>query len=91
MPNPLTRSVTRADDGTWGFQCPGVAGSTCGNPGAPFSSTGWPEKKHATARGRQHFDEHLGHGVTQSLEEFRAAHGLGVDRDGSVVSLEDLR
>ena len=52
----LDASVTKAEDGTWGFQCPGVQGDPCGDP--PFSSTGWPTKKAATARGGQHFAEH---------------------------------
>lgn len=90
MADILSRSVGRSPDGeTWDFQCPSVAGSPCGGEGGPFSSTGWPTRKVAEARGRQHFDEHKGLGVSQSLEEFRADQGLVVADDGS-VSVEDL-
>lgn len=89
-PTLLEQAVTQADDGTWGFQCPNVAGNQCGEPGGPgFASTGWPERDHALARGRQHFDEHKGLGVTQELEEFRNAHGLTVV-DGTCMKVEDL-
>lgn len=90
--NPvLEESVTQADDGTWTFECPNIAGQLCGEPGgAGFRSTGWPDRSHALDRGRQHFDEHLGRGVSQSLEEFRAERGLTVASDGTVVKLEDL-
>lgn len=86
----LTQSVTQADDDTWTFQCPGVTGSLCGGDGVPFSSTGWPTKKTATERGREHFAEHKGEGAMSTLEDFRAKHGLGVDSNGSAVSLDQL-
>lgn len=80
----LEQSVTQSDDG-WDFVCPGVEGSPCG----PFTSTGWPTKATALARGREHFDDHRG--VAQSsLEDFRAKHGLGVDKNGKAITLEDL-
>jgi hypothetical protein len=87
----LDESVTSTDDGTtWDFQCPGVAGSRCGTvDGPPFTSTGWPSKKTALARGQEHFDEHKGNGPARTLEEFRKAHGLTVDPDGA-VKVEDL-
>lgn len=85
----LSKSVTAGDGDTWDFQCPGIQGSPCGDAGIPFASTGWPTKKAATARGQQHFDEHKGLGVSQSLEEFRKDQGLVVNDDGS-VSVEDI-
>lgn len=84
----LDLAVTQAEDGSWGFQCPGVAGSRCGDA-APFSSTGWPDQSHAVARGRQHFDEHKGLGVMPELDQFRTEHGLTVV-DGAAVKVEDL-
>jgi hypothetical protein len=85
----LDASVTKADDGTWTFQCPGPADSPCGADGVPFSSSGWPTKKAATARGAEHFAEHKGEGVMSELHEFREAQGLVVNNDGS-VSVKDL-
>lgn len=85
----LEQSVSQGDDG-WDFVCPGVEGSLCGEEGgAPFTSTGWPTKASALARGREHFDDHLGTPMS-SLEDFRAKHGLGVTDDGKAVRLEDL-
>jgi hypothetical protein len=55
----------------------------------PFSSSGWPTKKSATARGAEHFAEHKGEGVMSELHEFREAQGLVVNGDGS-VSVKDL-
>jgi hypothetical protein len=85
-------SVHEAEDGTFGFFCPGVKGSGCGDAvtRVPFSSTGWPTAEIAAARGQEHFDEHLGKSVTSSLEEFRAKHGLVVDDATGAVSLADL-
>lgn len=87
----LDDSVNPGEGDTWDFQCPGITGSKCGDPaaGAFFASTGWPTKKVALARGRQHFDEHKGLGVAQSLEDFRRDHNLVVNDDGT-VSLEDI-
>jgi hypothetical protein len=85
--------TTKADDGTWTFQCPGVEDSRCGDPGTgqPFFSSGWPDKKTAAARGAQHFDEHKGLAVTPSLDEFRAEHGLVAHDNGvHAVRAEDL-
>jgi hypothetical protein len=84
----LDKAVTKQEDGTWDFQCPGVRGSRCGDA-EPFKSTGWPTKATATERGREHFADHRGHPMS-TLEEFRAKHKLGVDADGKAVSLEDL-
>ena len=86
----LDDAVTKQADDTWTFQCPGVADSPCGQTGgAPFSSSGWPTKKSATARGTQHFAEHKGEGVMQELHDFRVDQGLTVNDDGS-VSVKDL-
>lgn len=81
----LARSVTHAEDDTWAFQCPGIQGSPCGDPGTgrPFHSSGWPTKKIAQARGAQHFAEHKGEGTAASLDEFRAEHGLVIHSDGT--------
>lgn len=85
----LDRSVTKADDDTWTFQCPGVVGSLCGpSDGPTFSSSGWPTKKLAMARGAQHFEDHKGTPMPE-LAEFRKEHGLVVDDDG-MVKVEDL-
>lgn len=90
--NPILKAaVTQAEDGTWTFQCPNIAGSPCGIPDGPgFTSSGWPDKQHALDRGRQHFDEHKGLGGAQELAEFRAERGLTVAPDGSCVKVEDL-
>jgi hypothetical protein len=83
--------TTKADDGTWTFQCPGVEGSPCGEIGGqPFFSSGWPSKKIADARGQQHFDAHRGH-PTPDLDDFRAEHGLIAASNGiHAVRIEDL-
>lgn len=85
-------SVHQLEDGTFGFYCPGVQGSVCGDiaTAVPFSSVGWPTAEIAAARGREHFDEHLGRSVTSSLEDFRAKHGLVVDEATGAVTLADL-
>ncbi len=88
----LSAAVSKNDDDTWDFQCPGVQGSKCGDEaaGVGFVSTGWPTKATALDRGREHFDDHLGRAPMTSLEEFRAKHKLGVTNDGVTVSLSDL-
>ena len=84
----LDRAVTEGEGG-WDFHCP-VNDGTCGEPGdASFSSTGWPTRKTATARGQQHFDDHRGIAPMASLEDFRTEHNLQVDASG-VVSAKDL-
>lgn len=85
----LEQAVTQGDAG-WDFTCPGVQGSSCGGEGVSFTSTGWPTKATATARGREHFDDHLGTAPMSTLEDFRAKHGLGVDSDGNAITLGDL-
>lgn len=93
MSKVLDDAVTRAKDDTWIFQCPGIDGSPCGDPGTgrPFHSSGWPTKTVAQARGTQHFAEHKGFGVMASLDEFRAEHGLVAHEDGvHAVKVEDL-
>lgn len=81
-------------DGAWDFQCP-VNDGTCVLPGAvPFTSSGWPTKTIAKARGLEHFAEHKGEGTASSLDEFRAKHGLavGTDKDGqpALITAKDL-
>jgi hypothetical protein len=87
----LDQSVSSPDEGaTWDFVCPVYIG--CGDPtpgGIGFTSKGWPTKKVALARGRQHFDEHKGLGVSPPLHRFRIDQGLTVDTAG-VVKVEDL-
>lgn len=82
-----TDHVTRNDDQGWDFTCPVFTNATCG-----FQSVGWPTKEIAVDRAREHFGEHKGEGVTSSLDEFRAKHGLtdkGTLPDGA-VRVEDL-
>lgn len=88
----LEQSVSKGELG-WDFVCPGVEGSLCGDPaaGLTFASTGWPTKTTALARGREHFNDHLGIAPMSTLEDFRAKHGLGVDTDGNAITLEDLK
>lgn len=91
MSKILDESVTANGD-AWDFRCPGVDGSPCGVPGGdPFTSTGWPTKKAATERGAQHLYEHKELVPAQTLEEFRAERGIGVDDSGTTfVKLGDL-
>jgi hypothetical protein len=89
----LDQAVASPDGGgTYDFTCPGIRNSICGDlaTGAPFTSTGWPTKKAATARGQQHFDEHKGIAPTQPMDEFMAAQGLVTSADGRAVTLEDI-
>ncbi len=93
----LEQSVSKNDDGTWSFACPGFSDSWCGDfrgehadDKLPFHSDGWPTKEIAKARGRQHFTEHaFPDKVTPTLEEFRKEHNLVVADDGS-VSVSEL-
>jgi len=86
----LDKSVSQEKDGTWTFQCPGVKGDGCGEPGgAGFRSTAWPTKKSARARGAQHFAEHKGEGQMQDMAEFLVDQGLVLNDDGT-VSVEEL-
>jgi len=59
-------SDVQQSDGLWDYAC----------PQCPFTSTGWPSKKVAAARGGQHADEHLGGIAMSSLDEFRTEQGL---------------
>lgn len=89
----LKKSVSAdADADTFGFQCPGFSDSRCGDPmtGQPFASTGWPDKKLATERGREHLTEHKTGEAMPSLDEFRQERGLAVQPDGSVAKASDL-
>jgi hypothetical protein len=92
MSKLLDRAVAKNAGGGWDFTCPGIKGSLCGDrdTGVPFTSTGWPTKATALARGREHFDDHLGKAPMPSLEDFRARHGLTVDDDGNAITLADL-
>jgi hypothetical protein len=78
----LDNAVAETDAG-WDFVCP-VTDGTCGANGTPFTSTGWPSKKTALARGQEHLDDHAGTPMS-SLEAFRAKHGLAVTDDGKAV------
>lgn len=90
MSKILDQAVTAEGEG-WDFACPGFADSACGADGVPFTSAGWPTKATALARGREHFDDHLGVAPMSTLEDFRAEHGLGVDEDGTAHTLEEIR
>ena len=83
----LNDAVSQEDDGTWVFRCPGFLGDDCG----PFSTSGWPTRKSATARGAQHLLAHKEREPMQELHEFRLEHGLVPVRqaDGS-VKVEEL-
>lgn len=54
----------------WDFACSGQV------PFCAFTSTGWPTRKVAEARGAEHFAEHNGDGLMSDLGKFREAHGL---------------
>jgi hypothetical protein len=96
-------AISQSKEGGWDIQCP-VTDGTCGAGGVGFRSTGWPSKKVAVARAEQHFAEHrwaekVAAGEVedgeeppraQTLEDFRAAHGLTVDPETGVVSFKDL-
>jgi hypothetical protein len=87
----LDKAVTKDGD-FWDFACPGVIGDFCGEPAADapnFTSTGWPTKAAATARGQQHFDQHKSGAPMQELHDFRVDQGLVVGDDGR-VSVGDL-
>ena len=90
MSKVLEKSVTQGEDG-WDFACPGVQGHTCGatTDSGAFTSTGWPTKKAALARGAQHFAEHKGEGPMQELHDFRVEQGITVE-DGKAVKVADL-
>lgn len=90
----LADSVTGSEKDGFDFVCP-VNDGTCGVPGSDvsFTSTGWPTRKTAEARGAEHFKEHKGEGLMRSLDDFRAAHGLAQDPGDpkrAVVTAKDL-
>lgn len=83
-------AVSGSSSDGWDVECP-VTDGTCGADGKPFTSTGWPTKASAVARAEEHFAEHRGETVMSTLEDFRAEHGLDVDKGGkAVVSAKDL-
>lgn len=87
----LENAVSEGDNG-WDFHCP-VNDGTCGDENASFSSTGWPTKKAATARGQEHFNDHKGIAPMTPLDEFRESQGLVAvqNDDGTVtVTAKDL-
>lgn len=93
MSKLLEQSVRQADDGTFDFRCPVTDGS-CGGvddkgTAVPFTSTGWPSRKVALARARQHVDDHKGIAPMPSLADFHAEHGLTTSPEG-VVTVKDL-
>lgn len=57
---------------------------TC--PDCGFTSTGWPTKKAADARGKQHANEHETGELMDDLHTFREDQGLIVNVDGSVTA-----
>ncbi len=77
MSKAIDKAVSRSEDQTtWDFACPGVQGSPCGDLGVAFTSTGWPTKATAAARGQQHFDEHkLGAAIAEARSKAKAAAG----------------
>jgi hypothetical protein len=88
MSKRLEAAVSGNKTDGYTFTCPVTSG--CGDPGSGegFVSRGWPERKYAIERGREHFREHVTGAdpeqttvVASSLEEFRAKHGLGTDPD----------
>lgn len=89
----LSKSVTGNKEAGYDFVCP-VNDGTCGDrvAGVSFSSTGWPTRAIAEARGEEHFAEHKGEGTVSTLEEFRAKHGLAPSADGqrALVTAKDL-
>lgn len=62
-------SDVRQNNGTWDYEC----------PQCEFTSTGWPLKKVAAARGEHHGAEHAHGTLMPSLEDFRAEHNLNSD------------
>lgn len=78
--------VEKAADGTWTYTCPGYPTDDCGgNDLTSFTSSGWPTKKIAEARGAQHQAEHedsTNQSPMPELDEFRAEHGLVAHEDG---------
>ena len=99
MSKRLAAAVTGNKTDGYDFTCP-VNDGSCGDPagGSSFTSTGWPERKFAEARGREHFDEHISATegkprAMSSLDDFRAKHGLEVDPERpnrAIVTAKDL-
>lgn len=85
----LAKSVTEGEGGTYDFTCPGVQGHPCGTEDKPYTSTGWPTRKAATARGALHFAEHKGDVDPVELEDFRTDQGISTE-SGRAVKLGDL-
>lgn len=87
IPKNLDRALSQSDSATWDFRCPVAVGADepCG-----FSSTGWPSKAVAAARGGQHYAEHRGEGLMQELNAFRREQGLAADVPEGGVRVEDL-
>lgn len=77
----LDDAVSEGETG-WDFVCPGFDGDPCG----PWASRGWPTKKTATERGREHFASHTDKVPTSSLDDFREKHGVQLNDDGSVTA-----
>ncbi|HET7399726.1 MAG TPA: hypothetical protein VFJ94_14510 [Intrasporangium sp.] len=93
MSKLIEQAVTQDEDGTYGFRCP-VNDGSCGGVDdkgtvVPFTSTGWPTKRLAQARGQQHVDDHKGIAPTPSLADFRVEHGL-ITSPAGVVAVRDL-
>lgn len=79
--------VTKNEQGTWDYECPRPAGCGPGATGAGFTSTGWPRKTDAEARGQEHEAQpHMpgdpvpdDHQPMMDLHAFRTARGLNPD------------
>lgn len=99
----LEQSVTKNDAGTWDFTCPTFVDSPCGpfvSTGWPTKQTAIArgQQHFDEHKGSISFvdDEHgnpveiLEYPPMQSLEEFRAEQGIGVDDNGTAYTLGDI-
>jgi hypothetical protein len=77
----LRDAVTGSDENGWDFACPVTDGS-CGDAGVGFTSTGWPTRKVAEARGQEHFYDHSEQVPMSALEDFHAKHNLFIVQEG---------
>lgn len=73
----LEDSVRQTADGRWVFECPATDGTcTDRGTGRSWSSSNWPDRRHALDRGRQHFREHVHGELMQPMDEFISERGL---------------
>ena len=74
------------DSTVYDFRCPV---DDC-NPGAdPFHSTGWVDREHAVARGKQHQAFHESGTPMPELNDFRVALGVTQEQAGEAVKPAD--